>query len=476
MNQINDHEMRTALYQLAGKSFAGYLGFPSVHHYLEASTYFIANLLTGEMEHVHLSDRVGKVLSEEYTADFNRLSAFVLRHWTPLPNEPDIAKLFSVEHLLQSLDAGECFIETRFSLTVQDDQRREQIACQIQATDSGILALFLITDITDVGDFSMQMLHQMEFDALTQLYNRSFGDTYIMEYFRRYPQDSAAVMLIDIDFFKRFNDEYGHDLGDIVLQNASRRLERFFGRDSVIVRNGGDEFLVLLKNRTVGQVQDEIREFSIQKHSVMYQGKAIPFSFSIGFAMYPEQGKEYHDLAIKADVAMYHVKMHHRSSFCQFHPDMLLQKRTQLSFQLADIVSGIPGAVLVYKADGREEILFANEQLYDLFECDSMEDLLSFSGDSFRNIVHPDDLDRVEKEIWQQIAVNKNGLDYVSYRIITKTGRIKNIEDLGHLVHTQKYGDIFYVLLYDSDQKERIIHAANAAKPEGESVLEETNG
>ena len=236
-------------------------------------------------------------------------------------------------------------------------------------------------------------------------------------------------------------------------------MEKFFGRDSLIIRNGGDEFLILLKNRTPAEAHEEISRFFAEPHVVTHEEKTYRFSFSIGYATYPEQGSEYHDLAMKADIAMYHVKMHHRSNFVRYRPEMLHQKRTQLSFHLGDILSGIPGALLIYKADGREEILFANDQLFGMFECDSMQELLQFSGDSFRNIVHPDDLDRVEREIQTQLQANTCGLHFIRYRIITKTGRIKIIDDIGHFVHSPRYGNIFYVFLYDSEQKQQIIEA-----------------
>jgi len=163
-------------------------------------------------------------------------------------------------------------------------------------------------------------------------------------------------------------------------------------------------------------------------------------------------------------MALYNVKMHHRNNFIRYSPEMLMQKRTQLGFNLSDIVSGIPGAILVYKADEKEEILFANEQLYALFECDSMDELLDFSGDSFKSIVHPDDIERVEESITRQISSNEYGLDYVTYRIITKTGRIKVVDDIGHLVHTPSYGDIFYVFLYDHEQKNKILRKAGVVE------------
>ncbi|MBQ8922063.1 MAG: diguanylate cyclase [Oscillospiraceae bacterium] len=465
------------MYQLAGKCFAGYLGYPSIEHMLRKSSCFAADLIRNSVSGLYLTEPLRHLYPQMKQADFETVLELLSEKCRAVEPDPPLSTMFSPDTLLSRFQAGEQYVQTEVNCSLMGIAYRLLIGCALYEDAAGICALFLICNVTQMQESDSRLMRMVEFDGLTGLYNRSAGDVHIMDYFRHYPQDSAAVLLIDLDYFKRFNDQYGHDIGDLVLRAAARQMEKCFGRDSVIVRNGGDEFLILLKNRTQKEAEEEIGRFFAEPHLVTKQEKTYRFSFSIGYAMYPEQGTEYHDLAMKADIAMYHVKMHHRSNFVQFRQDMRNQKRTQLSFHLGDLVSGIPGAILVYKADETEEILFANDQLYALFECDSMQELLQFSGDSFRNIVHPDDLDRVEREIFSQLKTNPHGLDYVSYRIITKTGKIKMIDDIGHLVHSPRYGNIFYVFLYDRLQKEQIVAEgkeielaeAEAAEQEGTS-------
>ncbi|MCQ2407680.1 MAG: diguanylate cyclase [Oscillospiraceae bacterium] len=450
---------KESLYQLAGKCFAAFLGFPDIDRLLEKSTYFYVDLTDESVLFLHPESKLLSMTDVSAIKHYSQILE-LMTQCLDAPCVSEIGDSLTAKSLIEEYRIGNRFRQFLFSCKFGGIPSKKQICCDLEEADGRIFGLFLICDVTDVHDTDIKLLRRVEFDGLTNLYNRNAGDLLVLEYLKNYPQDSAAVVMLDIDHFKRFNDQYGHEVGDVVLRGTARHLEQHFGRDSVIIRNGGDEFLVLLKHRTEAEALDEVRNFSNASYSIQYQEHTYHCTYSVGFAMYPEQGREYHDLAMKADVAMYTVKMHHRNSYLQYRPDLLLQKRTQLSFQLADIVSGIPGAILVYKADEKEEILFANQQLYDLFECDSMEELLSFSGDSFKNIVHPDDLDAVEESIKKQIAANPFGLDYVSYRIITKSGKVKMIDDIGHLVHTPKYGDIFYVFLYDREQKADILRLA----------------
>lgn len=81
---------------------------------------------------------------------------------------------------------------------------------------------------------------------------------------------------------------------------------------------------------------------------------------------------------------------------------------------------------------------------------------MSYTGGTFRNMVHPDDVEEVEESIAQQIQENSHQLDYVTYRIITKTGKIRQVYDIGRRVHNPYYGDIFYVVLYEKQEQTQL--------------------
>lgn len=115
----------------------------------------------------------------------------------------------------------------------------------------------------------------------------------------------------------------------------------------------------------------------------------------------------------------------------------------------------MPGGFFIYHADGDEELIFTNNALLRIFGCDTLEEFKELTGYTFRGMVHPDDLETIEKSIKNQIASSRYDLDYVEYRIIKKDGSIRWVEDYGHFVHTQLYGDIFYVFIDDATERMR---------------------
>ena len=116
----------------------------------------------------------------------------------------------------------------------------------------------------------------------------------------------------------------------------------------------------------------------------------------------------------------------------------------------ADIM---PGGFFIYRADEAETLIYANEAMLRIFQCDTMEELREITGNSFRGIVHPEDLEAVEKSIKEQIAQSQYDLDYVEYRIVRKDGVIRWLDDYGHFVHSESVGDVFYVFVGDATEK-----------------------
>ena len=133
-------------------------------------------------------------------------------------------------------------------------------------------------------------------------------------------------------------------------------------------------------------------------------------------------------------------------------------------FTIHDIMQGIPGGFFIYRADDREELIYVNDAMLRLFRCDTLEEFQAHTGNSFKGIVHPDDLERVEAHIARQIADDLQALDYVEYRILRRDGEVCWVEDFGHLVHDETEGDIYYVFVSDITERierldrERVIH------------------
>lgn len=123
------------------------------------------------------------------------------------------------------------------------------------------------------------------------------------------------------------------------------------------------------------------------------------------------------------------------------------------ALQLKEFLDQVPGGFLIYRAEGNEDILFANAALVHMFGCDTEEEFRAYTGNSFRGIVHPDDYRAVSDSIATQIARSQIDLDYVEYRIRRKDGVIRWIEDYGHYIRNKTLGGIFYVFLSDATEK-----------------------
>lgn len=117
------------------------------------------------------------------------------------------------------------------------------------------------------------------------------------------------------------------------------------------------------------------------------------------------------------------------------------------------ILEGMPGGFFIYRADGDEELLYINSAVLRIFGCDTEDEFRELTGYTFKGMVHPDDIDKVEQSIQMQIANSIYDFDYVEYRIIQKNGTVRWIEDYGHFVRTEEYGDIFYVFINDSTER-----------------------
>ncbi len=120
---------------------------------------------------------------------------------------------------------------------------------------------------------------------------------------------------------------------------------------------------------------------------------------------------------------------------------------------IEQISEGMPGGFFIYHADGDEELIYINQAMLRIFGCDRLEEFKELTGYTFKGLVHPADIDKVEESIATQIARGTDNLDYVEYRIVRKDGTVCWVEDYGHFVHTQAYGDLFYVFIEDATER-----------------------
>lgn len=126
---------------------------------------------------------------------------------------------------------------------------------------------------------------------------------------------------------------------------------------------------------------------------------------------------------------------------------------SETAVQIKKFIDEIPGGFLIYQADGDERLIFANKELLRIFRCETFSEFKALTGDSFKGLVYGEDLEEVEESIKKQIRESQDDLDYVEYRIVTKDGAIRWVEDYGHFIKSDSIGDIFYVFITDATEK-----------------------
>lgn len=155
--------------------------------------------------------------------------------------------------------------------------------------------------------------HQATHDILTGLYNRQYlSDTLMREAHRTVRNHShLAVAMLDIDHFKRFNDTYGHDAGDLVLRHVGELLRESVRISDVVCRYGGEEFLVMLPETESVVAMSRIENIRrrIAEQHLTFNGQQLPkLTVSAGIAQLPDNAATAEELITIADRALYAAK------------------------------------------------------------------------------------------------------------------------------------------------------------------------
>lgn len=207
---------------------------------------------------------------------------------------------------------GLLFIEYRLSL--EDDGKREmRHRLAVALAEQAGLALANIR--------LREALHLQSIrDPLTGLYNRRYmNDVMRRELSRaRRSRDSLAVAIIDIDFFKHFNDSFGHDAGDYVLQHVAKLLETCVRQSDVVCRFGGEEFVLLMPEISCELAEQRAGELlvAVRRLDLTHGNRTLgPITVSLGMALYPLHGESSEVLLAAADSALYQAKESGRNRY-----------------------------------------------------------------------------------------------------------------------------------------------------------------
>jgi diguanylate cyclase (GGDEF)-like protein len=151
-----------------------------------------------------------------------------------------------------------------------------------------------------------------EFDQLTDIHNRFSLDKYLDALIEEGRQEASVfgLVYIDLDKFKQVNDQYGHHVGDLYLQEVALRMKRQLRGHDMLARLGGDEFAIALSAVRTRAVAKEIvhRLERCFDEPFIIEGRVLQGSASVGLALYPEDGTTRDGLLSASDAAMYAAK------------------------------------------------------------------------------------------------------------------------------------------------------------------------
>ncbi len=184
----------------------------------------------------------------------------------------------------------------------------------------------ILSDVSEYKDHVALLVHHASYDPLTQLPNRKLLEDHFKHAIARCRRSGQriAVLLLDLDHFKKINDTLGHNLGDALLQAVTGRLLHCLRASDTVGHWGGDEFVVLMedwqRNEQVAKVAQKIQAalapcMKLEEHDIFV-------SCSIGISLFPKDGEDVQALLKNAEIAMYRAKMQGRNGFCFYASEM----------------------------------------------------------------------------------------------------------------------------------------------------------
>ena len=201
----------------------------------------------------------------------------------------------------------------------------------------------LFNEYIDVLEEQKQKLFiKAHTDMLTGLYNREFLKVELKRFLSelKYKNTKLALVFIDIDYFKEINDTHGHDMGDLILKEAAKRLKNCVRDIDLAVRFGGDEFIVVLNEiKTIDEISAFVQRIIKElKQTIIIENEEYHLTASIGISVAPDDTIDKNTLIKYADTAMYEAKRKGKDRFRFYKHEMgrEAQKRLEIRSTLLD--------------------------------------------------------------------------------------------------------------------------------------------
>lgn len=233
-----------------------------------------------------------------------------------------------IHQAISELNRNQTKVQISFR-TIQSNDDLKHIECLGEATFDQTKKLIKITgtaqDISRLHNAESLIQYQAEHDNLTQLPNRSsFSKTLLSALQKTNPQKVSAVVVLDIDRFKKINESLGQELGDNLLLAIAKRLNRITREHDHVARLGSDEFVVFLQNmNSISDLNILISRFHQQLLApFVITGKELYISYSIGISVHPDDTHSAETLINNANIARTTAKKAGGNQFVFYKPEM----------------------------------------------------------------------------------------------------------------------------------------------------------
>jgi diguanylate cyclase len=197
------------------------------------------------------------------------------------------------------------------------ENKRQNDTTRVNQADKQVALLqkdfnLMKDEIKSAKERAEQLEHELLIDPLTGIYNRRAYDFRIEEELKRFHRygNIFAVIILDVDRFKRINDQYGHNVGDLCLKELINRIKPLFREADFLARFGGEEFVVLLPETRIdgaAGVAEKLRKL-IEKTDFLHKGEPVKVTISLGVTEVRQEDTTYEPLFERADRAMYQAK------------------------------------------------------------------------------------------------------------------------------------------------------------------------
>lgn len=175
-----------------------------------------------------------------------------------------------------------------------------------------------VVNTLDSLEMICKLWEQANLDYLTTVYNRRYFFNVFKQQLEqiRDKQGSLSMALLDLDFFKKINDTYGHDVGDEILIEFSKRLKQFFGQHFIVSRFGGEEFIVAFKGLSEQKTYALMDKFRAQIESTPFNTTKGNLNITVSTGLVELDDENLDELVQRADKALYKAKESGRNIVC----------------------------------------------------------------------------------------------------------------------------------------------------------------